>query len=283
MKNKYQRTLIQSAVLATGLGSGIALAGPIEVEPAPEMEVATEDVVSGSLSLDFNSHFVSYGVDVWNDGDSMSDPTFNPSLELAFALPGDVTFTLGTWWDVNSKAQSTLGGRIQEIDVWAGLSKDFGPVSLGVTYQAWMYGGTTEEILDISIGYDTFLSPSLVIHNRLDSGASGGDTGTVLVLGLEHGIEAGPVSISFPFSIAYFTDEGFHGTGPIAAGGADSGIGYASFGVGFSVPLSTVVGEAYGDWDLHGGLTYYVTDRDVIPGRAKGDFLTANVGLGLSF
>lgn len=268
MKNKYHSNLIRAAILSSVIGASSANA---------------EDVVSGSLSLDFNTHFISYGVDVWNDGDAMSDPTFNPSLELAFALPSDVTLTLGTWWDVNSKATSTLGGRIQEVDVWAGLSKDFGPVSLGVTYQAWMYGGTTEDILDISIGYDCFLSPSLTIHNRLDQGAAPGDTGTVLVLGLEHGIEAGPVSISFPFSIAYFTDEGFHGTGPVALGGADSGIGYASIGVGFSVPLSTVIGEAYGEWDLHGGLTYYVTDQGVIPGNVEGDFLTASLGLGLSF
>lgn len=273
MKNKYHSHLIRAAILSSVIGANAAHA---------------EDVVSGSLSLDANTHFISYGVDVWNDGDSMSEPTFNPSLELAFALPGEYTFTLGTWWDVNGKATNTVGGKIQEVDVWAGISKDFGPVSLGVTYQAWMYGGATEDILDISIGYDCFLSPSLTIHNRLDSGAAGGgtglaDTGTILVLGLEHGIEAGPVSISFPFSVAYFTDEGFHGTGAVAAGGADKGFGYASLGVGFSVPLSSMIGEAYGEWDLHGGLTYYVTSRDVIPGNAEGDFLTANLGLGLSF
>ncbi|MGJ8634159.1 MAG: hypothetical protein ACSHX7_09590 [Luteolibacter sp.] len=280
MKNKYQRAIIKSAVLAAALGSGIAYAGVEEIPAPPIEEAPADDVVSGSLSLDANSHFMSYGLDVWGDGDSLTDISFNPSLELAFALPGDFTFVLGTWWDINSKNNGTvnnpIGSKIQEVDIWAGVSKDFGPVSVGLTYQAWAYGNTTEDVLDLSIGVDTFLSPSLTVHQRLDPGASGGDKGTVLVLGLEQGFDVGPVAISFPFSIAYFTEEGFHG-------GGDSGLGYGSIGVAFSVPLSTFIGDGYGDWDLHGGVTYYVTDQQVIPINVEGDFLTANLGLGLSF
>ncbi len=244
-------------------------------EPAP-----ADDVVSGVLKLDFYSHFISYGADVWGDGSSMSDPTFNPMLELAFALPADFTFTLGTWWDVNSKNggnSSPIGGRIQEIDVWTGLSYTYDKFTVGVTYQAWMYGSTTEDILDVKFAYDTFLAPSLTFHNRLDPGASGGNNGTVAVLGLSHGFDLGPVTFSVPLNIAYFLDDDFH------AGSTDDGFGFVSLGLGASLPLTPYIGESFGDWTLNGGLTYYFTDDEVIPNNPQDDFLTANLGVALSF
>lgn len=281
MKSKFNRNLIQSVVLASALGGSIAFAGTTEVTPAPPMEVKDNDVVSGVLKLDFNTHFISYGADVWGDGSSMSDPTFNPMLELAFALPSNLTFTLGTWWDVNSKIDSAIGGRIQEVDVWAGLAYTYEKFTVSATYQAWMYASDTEEILDIKFAYDTFLSPSLTIHQRLDQGAAFGDEGTILLLGLSHGIEAGPVSITFPFNIAYFLTDDFHN--PSFAGGADDGFGYASIGVAASLPLNPYIGDSFGEWTLNGGLTYFVTDDDIIPNNPQDSFLTANLGLSVSF
>lgn len=250
--------------------------------PAPA--TPAEDVISGVLKLDFNTHFVSYGLDVWADGSSMSEPTFNPNLELYFALPADFTLTLGTWWDVNSKpggSTSPLGGRIQEVDVYAGLGYTYDKFTVGVTYQAWMYGSDTEDILDIKFAYDTFLAPSLTIHNRLDQGAAAGDEGTILVLGLSHSIEAGPVTISFPFNLAYFLTDDFHNF-PVN-GGSDEGFGYLSIGVGASLPLTPYIGEAYGEWALNGGLTYFFTDDDVIPNNPQDNFLTASLGLSVAF
>lgn len=291
MKKNYSRIRFATPLLALALAAGAANAGTTEttttaaVTPAP-----TEDVISGVLNLDFNSHFISYGNDVWADGSSLSEPTFNPSLEIAVELPAGFTATLGTWWDVNSKAGSDtalIGGRIQEVDVWAGLAYTIGDFTIKTTYQAWMYGSSTEDILDITLSYDTFLSPSLTIHNRLDTGdAAGsfmadgtfdpGDEGTVLVGALSYSFEAGPVTVSFPLNVAYFVDDDFH------AVGADNGVGYGSAGVTASVPLSFIP-EAYGEYSLHAGLIYYVTDQDVIPNNPKGDFLTANIGLTVAF
>ena len=281
MKPKHSKktagllTLAIAAAGATGLESaGISEPTPVVVAPP------SEDVISGVLKLDFNSHFISYGADVWGDGSSMSDPTFNPMLELAFALPADITFTLGTWWDVNSKIDSAIGGRVQEVDVWAGLSYTYGKLTMSATYQAWMYGSDTENILDIKFAYDTFLSPSLTIHQRLDQGAAVGDEGTVLVLGLSHSMEAGPVTLSFPVNIAYFLTDDFHN--PLLVG-ADDGFGFVSIGVAASLPLTPYIGDAYGDWSLNGGLTYYITDDDVIPNNPQDSFLTANIGLAVNF
>lgn len=276
MKNKYCRNLITTPLLAFALATGVASAGTTEtVAPAPAPPV--EDVVSGVLKLDFNSHFVSYGADVWSDGASLSDMGFNPLLELSFKLPAGFTSTLGTWWDVNSKGNSPLGGQIQEIDVWTGLAYTYEKFTVGVTFQDWMYADATEEILDVKFAYDCFLTPSLTVHNRLGAGGSGGNEGTVLVLGLGHNVEAGPVTISFPFNLAYFLDDDFH------AGSSDSGFGYASIGVGAALPLSPYIGDAIGDWTLNAGLTYYFTDDDVIGNPDEDDFLTSSVGLSLAF
>jgi hypothetical protein len=242
---------------------------------------ASEDVVSGVLKLDFNSHFISYGADVWGDADSLTDMGFNPMLELAFALPAGFTATLGTWWDVNSKGDSStsagnIGGQIREIDVWTGLAYKYDKFTVGVTFQDWVYGSATEEILDVKFAYECLLAPSLTIHNRLGAGASGGNEGTILVLGISHSVEAGPVTLSFPVNLAYFLQDDFH------ANSTEDGFGYASLGVNAALPLSPYIGEKLGDWSLNAGLAYYFTDTDVV-GNKDDDFLTSTIGLGLAF
>lgn len=284
MKNKYSRHSIHAPFLALALATGMATAGTTETVTPPPAPAPEKDIVSGVLNLDFNSHFVSYGSDVWQDGDSMGEPTFNPSLELSFALPANFTATLGTWWDVNSKFggdSSPLGGRIQEVDVWAGLAYTWGDFTTKVTYQNWMYGGGTEDVLDVGFSYNCFLSPTLTIHNRLDTGgvagsaAGPGDEGTVIVGGISYSFDAGPVTISFPLNVAFFATDEFH------APDADDGFGYGSLGVNASYPLEFL--SCIGDWSIHGGMTYYLTDQEVIPGNVEGDFFTWNAGLTLKF
>lgn len=285
MKYTNIRNRFLAPLLALALPAGIATAGTTEtMAPAPAAPEA--DVISGVLKLDANSHFISYGSDVWGNGWDLGDATFNPMLELAFALPANFTFTLGTWWDVNSKAESSMGDQIQEVDVWAGLAYTYEKFTVGVTYQSWMYADETENILDVKFAYDCFLSPSITVHNRLDVGAAGsfpdgsfspGDEGTVVVLGLSHSIETGPVTWSFPFNLAWFVSEDFH------ADGADSGIGYASLAVAASIPLTPYIGDAYGEWSFNSALTYYVTDDEIIPGNPDTDFLTWTAGLAVAF
>jgi hypothetical protein len=277
MNSKSHRSLT-AALIALACTASSAAAGVYASTTSAPIVSAAESAISGTLSFDFNSHFVSYGADVWGDGSSMSDPIFNPSIELVWALPGGWSAKLGAWADVNSKAPPgypSIGGRVQEVDVWAGIGYTIDKLSLGVTYQNWIYGDETEEVLDLTIAYDTLLSPSLTIHTRLDEGAAN-DTGTILLLGVSHSVEAGPVTVSFPLGIAFFLDEDFH------AAGAEDGLGYGSIGIQAAMPLGAP-GSAYGDWTLKAGLTYYVTDQEVIPNNPKGDFLTANLGISVAF
>jgi hypothetical protein len=278
---------LATPLLALAFTSGVVRAGTeTDTKPAPPPP-AKEDALTGVLNLDLNTHFISYGNDAWKDGSSMSDLGFNPSLEFSLALPQNFVATLGTWWDVNDKGTSPIGGKIQEIDVWGGLAYTFHDFTVKTTYQAWNYGSSTEDILDIGLSYKCFLSPSLTIHNRLNAGSAAGsftsagvfdpgDEGTVLVGALSWGFDAGPVSIAFPLNVAYFCSGDYH------AVGADSGFGYGSLGATASVPIS-FIDPTYGKWSLHGGLTYYVTSRDVIPNNPKGDFLTANLGISVAF
>jgi len=249
------------------------MAAPAPVAPA-------EDVISGNLTLAANSHFVSYGNDVWKDGSSMSNLEFNPSLEFVFQLPENFAVNVGSWWDVNEKGNSGIGGHLQEVDLWAGLSWTYDKFTIGTTYQAWIYGGSTEDILDVKLGYDCLLSPTLTWHNRLSEGASGGDNGSYLVLGLSHTFELGPVSLSTPLNFATALTDDFHRTNSL--GGADSGYAYTSAGLQAAYPLE-FLGDCYGEWSLFSGLTYYWTTGSVIPTNPINHFLTYNFGLAASF
>jgi len=256
--------------LASALTSVTAHAGTKEVV-APAVEApAEEDPVSGTLSLMVDTHFISYGADTWAAGTSWDDPLFHPSLELTLKLGGGFSLIAGTWWDVNDNAETNIGDNIQEIDVWGGLSYATGPVTFTLLYQAWNYGSEVEEIVDFKVAVDTFLSPYILIHGRVDSGAAAGDTGVVGVLGGSYGFEAGPVSFSIPASVAFMTDD-FQG--------GDAGFGYVTVGLSASVPVPFLPG----DWSYSAAVNYYHTDDSVIPNNPDDDFVTGTTGLTLSF
>ena len=270
----------------------------VDVEAAQQVELAHGvDVVadstgsaasriSGVVGVDLYSHFVSYGLDVWGEGEAFSgSETLNPYAEIAVEFD---TFNLavGLWGDVNDNTAASIGGELQEVDFYVGASKDVDKFSLGVTYQAWMYAGNTEKILDVSIGYDDSelwgnegftLSPSLTIHNRI--GGDGLEKGTVVVLGGEYGVsldEDCPVDLAVPFSLGYSLNDDY-----FRAGG-DSGLAFLSVGVTASYGLGDIISAEYGEWSLNAGLTLYITEEDVYQ-NPEDTFLVANVGISMAF
>lgn len=273
MKHKYCKNRIHVALVAITLSAGTALAGEM-VAAAPLVPAPAEDIISGVLSLTANSHFILYGQDVWKDGSSMSELEFNPSLEFTIALPSNFSLILGTWWDVTDKGSPSIGGNIQEIDVWAGVGYSIDKFSITTLYQSWNYSKSTEHILDVKLAYDAFLSPSLLFHNRIDGGAAAGAQGSVLVLGLAYDIKAGPVSISLPVNFGTLLGGNYYDAG------ADSGYAYTSLGAQASYPLA-FMREAYGDWSLNAGLTQYWTNANA--GNPANQFLTYNFGLSAAF
>lgn len=254
-------------MMATAVQAGTGTSGKM-APPPPPIEEPEPKVVSGTLSLAVNTHFILYGLDVWGAGSSWDDILFNPSIELSLDLGGGFSFILGTWWDVNDNAESNIDN-IQEIDVYAGFGYSVDKWSFTLLYQEWLYASQSERIVDFIVGYDTFLNPSLTVHGRVDNGF-GGDNGVVFVLGVSEGFEAGSVSFNFPLNVGFATD-GFHG--------GDGGFAYASLALEVGVPLTFLPG----DWSLDGALTGYYTYDEVIPTNPDDLFATGTIGLTLSF
>lgn len=231
----------------------------------PALGQAQEDWITGNLNLTANSHFISYGADVWGAGTDL-EVLFNPSAELQFDLGNGVTATLGSWWDVNDNAETSIGGDIiQEVDVWTGIGFKAGEVDVSLTYQEWMYGGQSERIVDAGFGLPGALSPSLTIHGRVDGQDL--ETGIVAVAGITPEYDIGGQTVSFPLNIAGNTDE-FHG--------GDSGFTYASAGAATSFDMGKGT-------SLDLGATYYYTNEDTVPNNPDDSFITLSAGVGFSF
>ncbi len=235
---------------------------------------AQDSKITGSLSLDLNSNFISYGTAVWDASDDLtSQLTFNPTLSVNYQYNKALSFNGGIWLDWNDNATQQI--EVVETDVWIGAAYTSGITTYSATFQNWQYAGLSEEILDLGVSFDTIFSPSLTIHQRLGSGASGGQEGTFLVASASHGFDLNDkVSFSIPVSVAFALTEDYHN-----AAGADSGFGYATVGLQGSYALTSSTA-------LNFGLTYYVTEDDVTFNSTQGgedNFLTWNVGYSLSF
>jgi hypothetical protein len=267
---KLLQTLLAAAPFLAAVPATLAdTAAATTPEPPPEAPFTT-----GTLALFVDTHFVSYGADVWGAGKDWDDLLFHPSLELGFDLGGGLKAILGTWWDVNDNARSSIGNEVQEIDVWAGFGYSTGDWSFTALYQEWMYNFQSERIVDLKAAHSHFLKPNLTLHFRTDSENQGQDDGLAAVLGIAPGKTfdgAGGLSLSFPVNVAYDT-EGFHG--------GDAGWSFLSAGATASVPLKFI---SKGNWSFTAGVTYYLTNEDVIPGNPEENFLTGSTGVTLSF
>jgi hypothetical protein len=293
-------------MLVTGMAVMAMGVSTVRAQEAAEaaLPAAAPKNVSATFSLDFNSHFISYGNDVWGLGNSwdFNEATFNPSAQVTFAdVVGPLDLFVGTWWDVNDNAASSIGGELQEVDVWFGGSFNIERFTVTALYQAWIYGGDVEEIVDATVGFDDSglimedfaLNPYATFHIRTAEGAAATagdahDTGTVLVIGIAPAwtivqSETYPVTFKLPVAAGFFLDTGFYDSSTVnTPTTSDSGFGYVSIGAVISVPLAFVP-ESYGAWEFHTGVTWYHTEHDVIPGNPDQDFLTGNVGISVGF
>jgi len=259
---RSKSTLALAALLALPV---VSWAG--SVEKATAAEPAAKPSITGNLSLNLDSHFVSFGNDTWAAGSGFKQLLFHPSIELNKQVTNDFKLILGTWWDVNDQAASSMGNRIQEVDVWMGGAYTSGILTTTALYQHWMYNSKNEQAVELKFGLDTFLKPSLLIHERL---ATGYESGTVVVLSAAYDFKAGPVSVSVPAAIEYET-KGYHG-------GTKAGIGYGSLGLTGSVPVDFISKDA----TFSVGVTGYTTNKDCINDPKK-SFLTYTTGINIPF
>lgn len=245
--------------------------------------------ISGSFGIDYASHFISYGLDVWGAGDDFygSNATNFAHFGVGIQFTDNLSGSFGVWGDINDNAPPSIGGHIQEIDVFGGLSYTAGVATLGATYQQWNYAGDVERILDLSVGLDDSglwggdfaLNPSVLAHLRVGANeAAGQEEANAYVVSIAPGFQlldspTWPVSLTIPASVAFF-EEDFQG--------GDSGYGYGSLGATTSLGLGGIPAD-YGEWSLAFNLTYYDTPEDAIPGNPEDAFLTGMVSIGVSY
>jgi hypothetical protein len=270
-----------AAVLACGVAATVLLgAGAAS---------AQEDNFSGSAGVSINSHFISYGADVWGGGDDIfgDRSTTFAWADFNILLTPELNFNFGVWSDINDNAVSGLGGNIQEIDWYTGLSYNFGPASVGVTYQEWNYASDEEKVLDVALSLndtgwiipDFSFAPKITWHNRLRGNGSQVE-GSAFVFSVAPTFPLGDsmFSLTIPAGIAFFSDGDFQNPGSTE----DGGYGYSYIGGSLGVPLSFIP-ASYGAWSANLDLIAYFTDDTMIPGNPEDSFLTASFGVKVGF
>ncbi len=264
IKNHHLASSALALALALPVFAGTTAPDPKAPPVAPP---APEPFVTGNLTFTYDTHFISYGQDVWAAGMDWGDALFHPSAELAFNLGGGLQAYVNTWWDINDNAVSSIGGDVQEVDVNAGFYYTMDKWKFQLGYGAWMYGDQIEHIVDGKVSYnDGLINPFLMLHGRVADEISF-DTGLVAQVGIVPTVALGKVSLYFPITVSFDTDN-FHG--------GDAGFAYASAGVGASIPLMDHVG-------LNLAVTYYHTNDSVIPVNPDDDFVTGSAGISITF
>ncbi len=262
--------------IITGALSGIAM---LAATGAANAEV------TGDIGYSINSHFVSYGADVWGAGGD-----FFGSRSTSF-IYGDVfvpvteqlTWNVSAWTDVNRNVPSAIGGSLQELDLGTGLTYNFGMVTAGIAYGAWVYAGDVEEIVDFTLGFndtgwiipDFAFNPKVTWHYRA-SGNGAQNIGSAVVLSVGPSFDLGSgFSLGIPAGVAFFTTDNFQG-------GTEGGIGYGYVGGSLGIPL-TFIPESMGAWSASFDLIAYFTDKAAIPGNPQETFVTGSFGIKMAF
>jgi len=241
--------------------------------------------ISADIGISENTHFISYGLDVWGGKDDFFGDKSTTWIYGDFALKLNdwLAFNLSVWSDNNDNVSSGIGGHIQEIDINPGFAVTYGMLTSSVTYNAWSYAGDVEESIDFGFAYNDTglimegfaLNPKVVWHYR----ASGNGTQTI---GSAVVLSVGPsfplvstLSLSIPAGIAFFTTDDFQG-------GISGGYGFSYIGASLNYGLE-MIPEQYGKWNLNFGLMEYFTEHDAIPGNPTENFLTGSIGISVAY
>lgn len=275
---KLKKILTTGAIFSAAVLS-VQAAG--ETVQAEEVEMEKEDSpFSFSVSLDYNSHFMSYGANVWGDEteDIGDEWLFQPSLSADYAINDTSGVYVGAWFDINGvegagpgEVGPDLGGDTKEMDLWIGYWFSIDKLTVDFTFQQWYYADETEGIFDITLSYDMMFSPYVKMHNRIEP-VGDQETGQMYEVGgtLYEGEYKG-LAYGFNAGVGFSFDD-YHVEG-------EDGYAYSFLGASASY---VVYSSDSLEIDVHGGLTYFDTEEDTT-GNAEDSYLTANFGVGFSF
>ena len=239
------------------------------------------DKVSADMGISYNSHFVSYGADVWGGGNAIYGDNSTTFVygDLYINPTDNFGMFVNVWTDNNHNTTSAIGGSTQEIDLNIGGSYTVGKFTLGAAYGSWNYAGDTEESIEGSVAFDDSeispfsLSPKITYHQRIAANGTQG-YGAVILGNVSHtfDLDYEGMSLTVPLTVAFFTDNF----------GGKSGYAYASGGVSLGIPLSFISSD-YGAWSMNFDVIGYTTDKGALPGNKAQNFVTSQIGLKVAF
>jgi hypothetical protein len=275
MGNLRRKSIIAAAALVLAGGASSA----VQAQDKP---------YSLSAGVDFTSHFISYGADVWGGGHKSSpfgeESTIFGYTTLSLSINDNLSAFVNVWSDLNDNTESSIGDAVQEVDFNTGVVYTYEKFAFTLAHGFWMYAGDTEHVIDFTVAYNDAdmiskgfsLNPSVNVHWRYQ-GNGGQDEGVAIVPGLKPSYTFAtdsqyPITVSVPMNVAFFSDD-FQG--------GDSGLGFFSVGAAASVPLSFIP-DKYGVWSLSGSVTYFNTNDDAIPGNPEEDFFVTALSIGMS-
>jgi hypothetical protein len=276
-----------AAALAAAMSLGLASPSAAQDDVAA---AAVGENISFSAGVDFISHFISFGADVWGGGTDAypfsSDSTIFAHGTIGIQFTEQLSGFFNVWSDINDNTQSAIGGSIQEVDINVGLAYTVEAFTFGINHNNWIYAGDEENAVEFTVAYDDSelwggdfaLNPSFLAHYRYQ-GQAGQDESTVLQLGVGPTVYTAmeesdyPISIKVPANVGFFTGE---------YQGGDSGLGYVNVGVVASVPL-TFIPVGFGEWSASVSAVLWHTPDDQVPNNPDDTFVVTALSIGASF
>jgi hypothetical protein len=243
---------------------------------------ADYDGLHGVLEASYNSHFVSYGSDVWAGGDKLFGKQAVSFLSgLISYKKGDFTGDVSVFATMKDPPSGAPAANVQEVDTAIGGRYSIDSVTLNAHYGEWHYLGDSENIIDLGASYDDDslvgrFHPSVLWHARI-KGNDGQREGSALVASVAPGMMLGDTGLyaSLPSGVGFFLNDNFKG-------GAKSGYAYSYVGASLDIPLN-FISNNYGNWSVNLNTTYYMTDAQALPFNVNRNFLTGGVGIRVAF
>ncbi len=220
IKTSKALRLVAVAVLGACLPLSAVHAGTADKTPAVVTPAPETPFVTGNLTINYETHFISNGQDVWGVGNSWSQWFVHPSVELDFAINKDIQFYVNSWWDINDQAVGNIGKFVQEEDLNVGFYYTMDKLKFQLGYGAWNYAGQTESVIDFRATFnDGFWSPFIALHGRVAMRFLPGvdSTGLLIQAGIAPSKTWGALTVALPITVDFATTEELRRAAPAAA------------------------------------------------------------------
>jgi hypothetical protein len=157
MKLKSLLTLGLSIFAASAFAGTVAPKGPAVVQPP------VEEPLGFTLTAGYDTHYVFRGT-------LFAENLVSVGLDGNIPLTEMLSLNLGAWYGVSADESGVFNppggsGAFHELDLYAALLADLGPVTVGVKYTAYLYEGDAgvEDINEIGLTLSTTVGPLDVI------------------------------------------------------------------------------------------------------------------------